>query len=856
MAAPLTAYYPLTGDRIVDGMTNGYFWNLDSTKFVDYSLSNGFQGQYWFNPSMVALYMGAALDTFSTYADIKFNYVGFFTTPIVASNYGSEINLGLSQTGKAFDSNNVWAFGVFPNSDSSVYYGYTGAPGDIYLNLSSPGASLPSYEPGSQGWFLLIHELLHTLGLKHPHDDGGTGRPTFTELGLGSLDINWATVMSYNDGAEWNNYSWKPATPMALDVLALQYLYGKNSTWNTTDTGYTLKETNFFYTLWDAGGIDTLDASTATSGWTIKLPNVALSTKLDTKVGFAAPTNDLSVGTPHTLVWLTGDYENITGSSYADIIDGNLFNNTINAGPGNDVMYGGLGNDTFDWDISKRSGNDTMYGGMGDDVFVLDSTGDNVIEYANEGNDSIWVDFSYSISSIENVENLFGYGINSLSLIGNNATNSFIGGKGNDTIDGGSGTDYVIYADNFADCSITPSGLNYTVKTKTEGMDSISNIEFLKFLDKTIDIAGLNSLPINITGTAFKDTFTSTYINEYVDGGEGIDTVIYSGIRSNYILTKGESAYTVTDKTGADGTDTLTNIERLVFSDFKEALGTTALNESEVQKLYIAYFNRPGDPGGLGYWEGLLANGASMTTLQNSFSSSAEYQAIYIGQQNTVLITKLYQNLFGRVVDVNDGGVQWWAGEMAAGRHTITTIAGALSSGTSPGSADNIAITNKIAAATAFTNALNTNAETENYVGAAAFAIASNWLAPIRDDNILATSLASRDTTIASAVAAKTVLVNATGTANASQGVVTFELAAASFDYTISGFGVGDRIDFAAGALPTLTNASYNDGQVNLIWSSESNNVVIQLVGLSGTQDSQLNTLADFNTVFGVGSVY
>ena len=344
--------------------------------------------------------------------------------------------------------------------------------------------------------------------------------------------------------------------------------------------------------------------------------------------------------------------------------------------------------------------------------------------------------------------------------------------------------------------------------------------------------------------------------NDTLDGGSGIDKVIYSGIRSNYTLTVGESTYTVTDKTGSDGTDTLTNIERLIFSDSKEALGITAFNESEVQKLYIAYFNRPGDPGGLGYWEGLLANGASMTMLQNSFSSSAEYQAIYIGQQNTVLITKLYQNLFGRVVDINDGGVQWWAGEMAAGRHTITTIAGALSSGTTPGSADNIAITNKIAAATAFTNALNTNAETENYVGTAAFAIASNWLAPIRDANILATSLASRDTTIASAVAAKTVLVNATGTANASQGVVTFVLAAASFDYTISGFGVGDRIDFATGAAPTLTNASNSDGQVNLMWSAGGNNVLIKLVGLSGTQDSQLNTLADFNTVFGVGSVY
>ena len=168
----------------------------------------------------------------------------------------------------------------------------------------------------------------------------------------------------------------------------------------------------------------------------------------------------------------------------------------------------------------------------------------------------------------------------------------------------------------------------------------------------------------------------------------------------------------------------------------------------------------------------------------------------------------------------------------------------------------NIAIINKIAAATAFTNALDTTAETENYVGAAAFAIAGNWLAPIRDANMLATALATRDDTIAAAVAAKTVLVNTMGTADASQDVVTFELAAASFDFTISGFGLGDRIDFATGATPTLTNASNSDGQVDLTWSAGGNNVVIQLVGLSGVQDAQLNSLADFDTVFGVGSVY
>ena len=172
MGAPLTRYFTLTGDPVIDGMTHGYYWYLDSTKVVDYSISNGFQGQYWYSPSTVALYMGAALDTVSVYANIKFTYAGYYTDPYAAYTWGSEINLGLSQTGYYFNSNNTWAFGIFANSTNNTSY-YLGAPGDIFLNLSSQGASLPSYEPGSQGWFLLLHELLHTLGLKHPHDPEG-----------------------------------------------------------------------------------------------------------------------------------------------------------------------------------------------------------------------------------------------------------------------------------------------------------------------------------------------------------------------------------------------------------------------------------------------------------------------------------------------------------------------------------------------------------------------------------------------------------------------------------------------------------------------------------------------------------
>ena len=109
----------------------------------------------------------------------------------------------------------------------------------MYLNIDSEANSYTSYEPGSQGWFLLLHELGHALGLKHPHDDGGTGRPTFEELNRAGLNDDTTTVMSYFDTTEsLNEVSYDPATPMILDVLALQYLYGKNT---STNSGYYIR---------------------------------------------------------------------------------------------------------------------------------------------------------------------------------------------------------------------------------------------------------------------------------------------------------------------------------------------------------------------------------------------------------------------------------------------------------------------------------------------------------------------------------------------------------------------------------------------------------------------------------------
>ena len=66
------------------------------------------------------------------------------------------------------------------------------------------------------------------------------------------------------------------------------------------------------------------------------------------------------------------------------------------------------------------------------------------------------------------------------------------------------------------------------------------------------------------------DTLTGGGGNDTLDGGAGSDTAVYSGIASNYQVTRlTATSYQVTDlrSNSPDGTDTLTNIERIQWGD-------------------------------------------------------------------------------------------------------------------------------------------------------------------------------------------------------------------------------------------------------------------------------------------------
>jgi hypothetical protein len=185
--------------------------------------------------------------------------------------------------------------------------------------------------------------------------------------------------------------------------------------------------------------------------------------------------------------------------------------------------------------------------------------------------------------------------------------------------------------------------------------------------------------------------------------------------------------------------------------------------DSDVQKLYVAYFNRPADPLGLAYWnEQITRNGgsSSITTVASAFAASDEYQNLYAGKTTAQVIDTIYQNLFGRSAE--PAGLSYWGTLLDNGTFKIGTIAYSVYVGAQ--NDDKTAIDNKATAAAAWTAALDTTAEIVGYAGGAANTIAKNWLTTVTTDASLTAAEASLNATVASAVAASTAVSGQTFT--------------------------------------------------------------------------------------------
>ena len=147
--------------------------------------------------------------------------------------------------------------------------------------------------------------------------------------------------------------------------------------------------------------------------------------------------------------------------------------------------------------------------------------------------------------------------------------------------------------------------------------------------------------------------------NDTLRGGAGLDTAAYQHARADYTIQKTATGYSVQDTKGSEGTDQLSGIERLQFSDGVLAFDTTTGTAGQAYRLYQAAFDRTPDAAGLGYWIGAMDKGVRLIDVAQGFVQSNEFKTLYgATPTNAELVTHLYSNVLHRAPDA--GGAAYW----------------------------------------------------------------------------------------------------------------------------------------------------------------------------------------------------
>jgi Ca2+-binding RTX toxin-like protein len=439
----------------------------------------------------------------------------------------------------------------------------SGVAGDVFVSTTNAN------DPSRAGFLphLMLHEIGHALGLKHPFD----GSVTLSA----SLDTGSQTVMSYN-------------IPRAnvlgpLDVQAIQYLYGTNAA----------------------------DGSHALS-WSFDQ-----SAQLLTQTGFA------------TADQLFGSYgkDSIVGGDGGDVLSGFQGNDVLVDGNGNDTVFGGAGNDT----LFGGAGDDYFYGGDGysDEAGLFFDTVDysafasaltiNLLylrydgpryynasgagagnDYLDEidalrtgtGNDTVQASAdALSIWAGGGADSVTGDAGND-SFSGEAGNDTLIGGGGNDLLNGGLGLDSLIGGTgwdtaSYANASATVQIVMYNVAYNTgeAAGDALVGIEGLQG-SANIDVL-VGDFSINaILGGAGDDWIDGTYGGDYLYGEAGSDNLVsrsqadmidggadFDTVRYDFADTALRAwLYAPEQNTGFAGGDTLVSIEGIAGSYFGDDL--------------------------------------------------------------------------------------------------------------------------------------------------------------------------------------------------------------------------------------------------------------------------------------------
>ena len=226
----------------------------------------------------------------------------------------------------------------------------------------------------------------------------------------------------------------------------------------------------------------------------------------------------------------------LSGNDGNDVIQGNSGNDTIKGGLGNDTLYGGAGNDT----LSGNEGNDTLYGNEGNDTYIFGK---------GDGQDTI---------------------INKTTHKPNNWSNTIQIDSGNDTIQfkEGISKEDIIYSQTNNDLVLSIKDTEDSLTVKDFFSNNFKAINELKFSDGSIlSYADIVTNTFTDISTDNDDTIQGTILDDTINAKDGNDVI--NSYNGNDTLTGGKGNDTLNAGEGSDtyifgqdfGNDTINNYD-------------------------------------------------------------------------------------------------------------------------------------------------------------------------------------------------------------------------------------------------------------------------------------------------------
>lgn len=148
----------------------------------------------------------------------------------------------------------------------------------------------------------------------------------------------------------------------------------------------------------------------------------------------------------------------------------------------------------------------------------------------------------------------------------------------------------------------------------------------------------------HLEGGAGNDVITGNGGSDVIDGGAGVNTAVFSGPHTNFSISQTSTGYMVSDASGVTGTATITNIQRLQFSDSKIALDMGATQAGGETALILGAVFGPSsvqNKAFVGIGLGLLDGGMSFSDLTQLALNAAGVTT------HAQEVNLLWTNLFG-----------------------------------------------------------------------------------------------------------------------------------------------------------------------------------------------------------------